>query len=65
MDRRTFIKTTGAAFMLAPALVRETLAAREHSLVAVAEGTDYPATTRKAINAVGGIILHVGLVRAA
>jgi uncharacterized protein (DUF362 family) len=55
MDRRTFIKTTGTAVMLAPVLIRETLAAREHSLVAVAEGTDYAATTRKAINAVGGM----------
>lgn len=55
MNRRTFIKTTGTAVMLAPVLIRETLAAREQSLVAVAEGTDYAATTRKAINAVGGM----------
>lgn len=55
MDRRTFIKTTGTAVILAPVLIRETLAARERSTVAVAEGTDYAATTRKAINAVGGM----------
>ena len=55
MDRRTFIKTTGTAVLLAPVLIREALAAREQSLVAVAEGTDYAAITRKAINAVGGM----------
>ncbi len=55
MDRRTFIKTTGAAVLLAPVLINEALAAREQSLVAVAEGTDYPAITRKAINALGGM----------
>jgi len=55
MDRRTFIKATGTAVVLAPVLIRETLAAREPSLVAVAEGTDYAATTRKAINGVGGM----------
>jgi len=55
MDRRTFIKTTGTAVLLAPMLVKEALAAREQSLVAVAEGTDYAAITRKAINAVGGM----------
>jgi len=40
MDRRTFIKTTGTAVLLAPVLVKEALAAREQSLVAVAEGVD-------------------------
>jgi len=55
MDRRTFIKTTGTAVLLAPTLIREALAVREQSLVAVAEGRDYPAITRKAINAVGGM----------
>lgn len=55
MDRRTFIKTTGTAVLLAPVLIKEALAAREPSLVAVAEGTDYAAITRKAINAVGGM----------
>lgn len=55
MNRRTFIKATGTAVLLAPLLVKETLAAREQSLVAVAEGADYAAITRKAINAVGGM----------
>ena len=55
MDRRTFIKTTGSAVLLAPVLLREALAAREQSLVAVAEGTDYAAITRRAITAVGGM----------
>ena len=58
MDRRAFMKTTGAAVLLAPLLMKETLAAREQSLVAVAEGTDYAAITRKAINAVGGDMNH-------
>ena len=55
MDRRTFIKTTGSAVLLAPVLIREALAAQEQPLVAVAEGTDYAAITRKAINALGGM----------
>lgn len=55
MDRRTFIKATGSAVLLAPVLVREALSAREKSVVAVAEGSDYAAITRKAINAVGGM----------
>jgi uncharacterized protein (DUF362 family) len=55
MNRRTFIKASGAAALLAPILIKETLAAKEQSLVAVAEGSDYAAITRKAINAVGGM----------
>jgi uncharacterized protein (DUF362 family) len=55
MDRRTFLKATGAATLLAPALFRDALAAKEQPLVAVVEGTDYPAITRKAINALGGM----------
>lgn len=55
MDRRTFITATGSALVLAPTLIREVLAAREQSLVAVAEGADYPAITRRAVNAVGGM----------
>lgn len=55
MDRRTFITAAGASVLLAPALIRDALAAREQSLVAVAEGTDYSAITRRAINAVGGM----------
>jgi len=55
MDRRTFIKGGGAAVLLAPALVREAMAAGDKPLVAVAEGGDYAAITRKAINALGGM----------
>ncbi len=55
MDRRTFLKASGAATLLAPSLIREALAAKELPLVAVAEGSDYPAITRRAINAVGGM----------
>ena len=55
MNRRTFLKATGAATLLAPVLIKEALAAKEMPLVAVAEGTDYPAITRKAINALGGM----------
>ena len=59
MDRRTFMKSAGAATVLAPLLVQELFAAQDKSLVAVAEGTDYPAITRRAINAVGGIRRYV------
>ncbi len=55
MDRRTFIKATGTAVLLAPTLIKEACAAHEPSLVAVAEGADYAAITRRAINAVGGM----------
>jgi len=55
MDRRSFIKTTGTAILLTPTLLKEALAAREKPLVAVAEGPDYPAITRKAINVLGGM----------
>lgn len=55
MDRRSFLKTTAAASLLAPTLVRDALAAKDQTLVAVAEGKDYGAITRKAVNAVGGM----------
>jgi uncharacterized protein (DUF362 family) len=55
MNRRTFLKATGAASLLAPVLIKEALAAKELPLVVVAEGGDYAAITRKAINALGGI----------
>ncbi|HEY3308584.1 MAG TPA: DUF362 domain-containing protein [Desulfuromonadaceae bacterium] len=55
MKRRSFLKLVGAASLFTPALVKEALAAKDKALVAVAEGTDYPAITRKAINAVGGM----------
>lgn len=59
MDRRTFIKSAGVATALAPVLIRQAFAAKEPSLLAVAEGADYPAITRKAINAVGGMKRYV------
>ena len=55
MNRRSFLKATGAASILAPVLIREALSAQGQSTVAVAEGSDYPAITRKVINAVGGM----------
>ena len=55
MDRRSFIKASGSAILLAPTLIKDALAAREQATVAVAEGNDYPAITRKAINALGGM----------
>jgi uncharacterized protein (DUF362 family) len=55
MNRRDFIKSAGALALITPILVREALAAIDQPLVAVAEGADYPAITRKAINAVGGM----------
>lgn len=55
MDRRTFLKSSGAAALLVPIVAQELLAGTNSSVVAVAEGTDYPAITRKAINAVGGM----------
>ena len=59
MDRRTFIKTAGTATVLAPLLVNEIFAADEKTLVAVAEGLDYPAVTRRAVNAAGGMRRYV------
>jgi uncharacterized protein (DUF362 family) len=55
MDRRSFLKAAGAASLLAPVIIREALASTEAPLVAMAEGKDYPAITRRAINAVGGM----------
>lgn len=59
MDRRTFLKSTGAAALLAPVLVQELLAAPGGPVVAVAEGRDYPAITRRVIAAVGGMQRYV------
>lgn len=59
MDRRTFLKSTGAAALLAPVLVQELLAAPAGPVVAVAEGRDYPAITRRVIAAVGGMGRYV------
>ena len=55
MDRRSFLKAAAAASLLGPSLAGEALAAREQPLVAMAEGKDNAAVTRKAVNAVGGM----------
>lgn len=55
MDRRAFIKAAGTVALLGPSLVRDAIAAKEQSVVAVAEGKDYAAITRRAIAAVGGM----------
>ncbi len=55
MDRRSFLKAASAASILIPVIVKDALAAKELPLVSVAEGTDYMAITKKAINAVGGM----------
>lgn len=55
MNRRTFLQATGSATLLAPLLLKDALASGERSLVAVAEGKDYPAVTRRAIDALGGM----------
>ena len=49
MDRRSFLKAAGAASLLAPVMARTALAAKERSVVAVAEGGDYPAITRTTV----------------
>jgi uncharacterized protein (DUF362 family) len=55
MDRRSFLKTACAASICGPTLLRDAFAAVEPPLVAVAEGSDYPAITRKVIGALGGM----------
>jgi len=55
MDRRAFLKAAGAVSLCAPVLIKDALAAKESPLVAVAEGTDHGAITRKAIAAAGGM----------
>lgn len=59
MNRRSFLKSATAAALLAPALLKEAVAANSQTIVAVAEGKDYAAITRKAINAVGGMKRYV------
>lgn len=54
MNRRTFLKTAGAVTLALPLAPHELLAAPLPQ-VAVAEGKDYPKTTRNAINALGGM----------
>jgi uncharacterized protein (DUF362 family) len=54
MNRREFIKFSGILVVMNRLLVKE-VSAKETSVVAVAEGQDYGAVTRNAINALGGI----------
>ena len=54
MDRRTFLKGTAASLVAGSLLGRQALA-RGGSVVAVAEGSDYTAITRRAIAALGGM----------
>ena len=59
MDRRSFLVTGGTAALLAPLFLRQALAGPGQSLVAVAEGKDYAAITRRAVAAVGGMARFV------
>ncbi len=54
MNRREFIKFSGILLVMNRFLVKKAIA-KEPSVVAVGEGQDYGAVTRKAIDAVGGI----------
>ena len=54
MDRRAFLKFLGLTSVFYPRLLHEAWAA-EQSVVAVAEGKDYPRITRNAIEALGGM----------
>lgn len=54
MDRRTFLKGTAASLVAGSLLGRQALA-KGGSTVAVAEGSDYAAITRRAVAALGGM----------
>lgn len=54
MNRRNFLKLSGLVISLHP-LLPKNLWAKEMSVVAMAEGRDYGAITRMAINALGGM----------
>jgi uncharacterized protein (DUF362 family) len=54
MNRRDFLKLSGLAISMHP-LLPKSLWAKEMSAVAVAEGKDYGAITRRAVNALGGM----------
>lgn len=54
MDRRTFLKGTAASLVAGSLLGRQALA-KGGSTVAVAEGSDYAAITRRAVIALGGM----------
>lgn len=55
MDRRAFLKGAAAAVVAGSVRLRHAAAAPGESLVAVAEGTDYAAITRRAVNVLGGM----------
>ncbi len=54
MHRRQFLKFSGVMLLMSRMSVKD-LWAKDPSVVAMAEGTDYGAITRKAIDALGGI----------
>lgn len=54
MDRRTFLKGTAASLVAGSVLSRHA-AAKSGAEVAVAEGNDYAAITRRVVNALGGM----------
>lgn len=54
MNRRDFLKLSGLVISMHP-LLPKSLWAKEMSVVAVAEGRDYGAVTRSAVNALGGM----------
>lgn len=55
MDRRTFLKGTAASLVAGSFVVRQATAAVGNAQVSVAEGSDYAAITRRALNALGGM----------
>jgi uncharacterized protein (DUF362 family) len=54
MNRRTFLKFLGMTSLFYHRMLRDA-AATERPLLGAAEGTDYPAITRNAIRAIGGM----------
>ena len=54
MNRREFLKVSGILVVMNRLLVKE-VSAKETPVIVVAEGQDYGAVTRNAINAMGGI----------
>ncbi|SNB46826.1 DUF362 domain-containing protein [Geobacter sp. DSM 9736] len=58
MDRRSFIKVMGLSSLILEGMLRDLFAA-QGPVVAVAEGRDHAAITRKAIDALGGMARFV------
>ncbi len=54
MNRREFLKVSGALLLMSEFVTKDLLAG-ETPIVAVAEGQDYGAITKGAINALGGM----------